>query len=36
VRKGVDAAIAEDASLARGVNIRRGEIISPALHVNSL
>jgi alanine dehydrogenase len=36
VRKGVDAAIAEDASLARGVNIRRGEIVSPALHVNSL
>lgn len=36
VRKGLDAAIAEDASLARGVNTRRGEIISPALHVNSL
>jgi alanine dehydrogenase len=36
VRKGADAAIAEDASLARGVNTRRGEIISPALHVNSL
>ena len=36
VRKGVDAAIAEDASLARGVNIRQGEIVSPALHVNSL
>jgi len=36
VRKGLDAAIAEDASLARGVNTRRGEIVSPALHVNSL
>lgn len=36
VRKGLDAAIAEDASLARGVNIRQGEIVSPALHVNSL
>jgi alanine dehydrogenase len=36
VRKGAEAAIAEDASLARGVNTRRGEIVSPALHVNSL
>ena len=35
VRKGLDAAIAEDASLARGVNTRRGEIVNPALNVNS-
>jgi alanine dehydrogenase len=36
VRKGLEAALAEDASLARGVNTHRGEVVSSVLHANSL
>jgi alanine dehydrogenase len=35
-RKGLDQALADDASLARGLNVRGGDVINPALQVNSL
>jgi alanine dehydrogenase len=35
-RKGLDQALADDASLARGLNTRGGDVINPALQVNSL
>lgn len=34
VRKGLDQAIAEDASLAHGVNTRSGDVVNPALRLN--
>ncbi|MFN8598438.1 MAG: alanine dehydrogenase [Anaerolineae bacterium] len=34
VRKGLDQAIADDPSLARGVNTRDGDVVNPALQIN--
>jgi alanine dehydrogenase len=36
VRQGVDTALAEDRALARGVNTRAGQIVNPALNLNSV